>query len=544
MKWIIVDFGTNSIKALRAFVDTNKIEILDWGEWKSQKDYFTGLGLPHSKAWAALNIGLDEKGWLDEEGFTLISALPSPYLETRYLKFPFRGDKKIEKVLPLELEATIPFDIEEVLVRHKSLEGEGIPDRRETLVLALAYKREYIMQFENELRRFQVALPPITTQNIALSTLRLGIHGEPIFAFLNIGHSKSEFILLQDNGTILGIRTLWWGGKNLAMSLSKQMGIDFETAQQVLKSKASLELTKSSNTESITIAGSLEDAVNDLVDEMRQTLKSFQLGGIAIPKPLSVYFFGAPTHCPGLPKYLEDIFRREFNLQFYPYPVQNLAEKTITGLEKLPNPEAALTTLAIALHQTRIGRRVPVFSESSFQLQQNIRKLKSGSVAVLKRAGMMLLAPLIFGIVHLAIQNQESSKVLAALSQALVPAQVTLDPNQSTDEMIEDLKKERAANRQKLSQLEEDQNSPLVVLTTLSREISPGLKIDIKELRINPRTIYISADVPSIEVEKQIIESLTQSFASVQPGKTETCTSDEGCKRINLQIRREEGEAP
>jgi hypothetical protein len=44
LKWIILDFGTKTIKALRVSLDGQRMLVEDFAQFESQKDYFKGGG--------------------------------------------------------------------------------------------------------------------------------------------------------------------------------------------------------------------------------------------------------------------------------------------------------------------------------------------------------------------------------------------------------------------------------------------------------------------------------------------------------------------
>ncbi|MDB5036885.1 MAG: hypothetical protein JWQ35_413 [Bacteriovoracaceae bacterium] len=534
MKWIVLDFGTKKIKALKINQDGQRLQIEDFYSFDAKPDYFKGLGFPDSPGWAATTIALDEHDWLKpDEDHVIIAALPSAYLETRYLKFPFKTEKKIEKVLNFELEATIPFDIDEIQIRSQILEGDGVaPLKKESLVMAMAYRRSFIKQIEGELKKFQLSNPPLTVQILALSTLRHAITEPSIFGILEIGHSKSEFLCTAKSGPILGLKTFWWGGKNLIQSIQDELSTDAEKAEHILSDMdPEKPLTKG-----------MKSATKNFASEIRLTLKAMETSGVVLPKPLMVYAFGRPTKNAFLMRQIEADLKTEFDVQFLPFPFPNLRGRQLQGFEKLRDLEAALPALSIALSQSRSHRgKIPSFSETGFQFQQNLKKLKTGSFSLMKKVAALLIAPFIYALLQIGVQRKENQVLLSAVPNILKGSNFELAKGDSTDDVVARMKKELAANRNKIAQLQENDNSPLVALTQISKAFPAHLKIDVKEFNVTPTSIFMSAETNSSDTAKKLIDSLKSAFPKLKAGEPTNCTSPgkQECKTFTVEIERQ-----
>lgn len=532
MKWIILDFGTKSIKALRVSLDGQRMLIEDFAQFESKKDFFRGLGFPDAPAWAAATISLNELDWMKtDEEITVLSALPSAYLETRYLKFPFRNQKQIEKVLPFELEATIPFDVEEIQIRNIVLEGEGVSvGKKEALVLAMAYKREPIKAFEAELRKFEMSIPPFTTQNLALTSLRQAITEYPVFGILEFGHSKTHFLIQQRAGGILGSRTFWWGGKSLADALAAELQIEPSKAERIIVESA----------ENRAQLKSIDQSVSNFVVELRQTLKGLDNAGIKLPDPFPIFYMGQPAKMPGFLNEIADSLKAELQIQFLPYPSEKLFGRQLQGRENIGDIEAALPALSIALSQMRTHRnRIPTFSETGFQFQQNLRKLKSGSFSLLRKVAFLLIAPFLYGVVQLTLVSKEDKALMSGLNQLLKNSGFQFSEKDNAEEILKKMKKELAGNRKKIEQLEEDKDSPLVILSQISKLLPPSATIDVKEFKVTTSRILMTAESPSVDLANQISSALKEKFPQLKMGAISSCTSKKECKNFTIEIERE-----
>lgn len=527
MTWIALDFGTYRWKALRFVLEPQRISILDIHAWDSKPEYFRGLGMPESPAWAAATIALNELDWIrPEEDITITTSFPSAYLETRYLKFPFRNEKQIEKVVPFEIEAMVPFDIEELLIRHAVLDGEGLQSkRRDTSVLALAYRRDIIKKFEDEIRKFQNVVPPITSQALNFVSLRQAIP-DPVFGLLEIGHQKSQLVILQKTGRILGTRTFWWGGAQLVGKLAEFLSVDYSKALSVL-SKGEPPRDP------------LVQSISQFVADLRHTMKGMQSAGLHFHTGFPVYAFGLPTQTPLVMDHLRDGLREDLRMDLKRFPYQNLTSRFVSGLDNLENLDMALPALSVALSQLRQHRgRIPSFSESGFQFQQNLKKLRTGSFSLLRRVAVLLIAPLIYLSIQFIVQGRENERVLKELSQKLQSSGVSVELTDSTDAIVNRLKKELAANRQKIEQLNEDHQSPLAVLTEISRLIPSSLKLDVRELKITPQLVTFTAEASNDLIAGQISDILKQKYPKTKIGATSPCSTKKDCRQFTLEMER------
>ncbi len=82
-------------------------------------------------------------------GATIISSIPGHLFTQRLVQFPFSDRKRVEKALPFELEDTVPFDLNEVVVDHivlSSGNGKGAEAPKEAQVLGLMLPKSVLKQ--------------------------------------------------------------------------------------------------------------------------------------------------------------------------------------------------------------------------------------------------------------------------------------------------------------------------------------------------------------------------------------------------------------
>jgi len=139
-----------------------------------------------------------------EAGDTILTALSGDRVTWRTFFLPFRDQKKLAQTVPFELESSVPFGLDEVVVDFQVLQR----DRAGTTVLAALVQRE---DLERHLERMQrigadpkvVDVSPLAT----LNTLSLVPDLPPSFAFLDCG-PRSITVALYRERALVGLRTL------------------------------------------------------------------------------------------------------------------------------------------------------------------------------------------------------------------------------------------------------------------------------------------------------------------------------------------------
>jgi hypothetical protein len=139
-----------------------------------------------------------------EPGDTIVSALPGDRVTWRTLFLPFRDQKKLSQTIPFELENSVPFGLDEVVVDYQVLNR----DAAGSTVLAALVQRE---DLEAHLKLLQesgadpkvVGIGPLA----ALNVLNLIPDRPPTFAFLDFAVRHVTVALYRER-ELVGLRTL------------------------------------------------------------------------------------------------------------------------------------------------------------------------------------------------------------------------------------------------------------------------------------------------------------------------------------------------
>lgn len=298
-----IDLGTYSVKALQ-------LSRVGRGDEFEVHGYAEQPLLPQGEGAAALTLAerqiqalaaLKDTGALD--GDTYVSALGGNDVAMRTLAFPFSDMKKIELVLPSELDDQVPLDVDNLILTWvplpKSAEDGENPDatdvlvcfaRRDVVAAHLAIFEavdidprhvefsglvlDDLLQTVFKDRVSHIAMnAPATTPGGTV------IHDdeniEDAVAVLDIGHTSTTFTIMA-GGEVLTSRTLGRGGLDASKALARTFGLDLAEAQSGKHKEAFIETLerRAQFAEQKRISDCLIKATSPIVRELRQTFRA------------------------------------------------------------------------------------------------------------------------------------------------------------------------------------------------------------------------------------------------------------------------------
>lgn len=137
---------------------------------------------------------------------TVLSALPGDHVTWRTFFLPFRDKKKLTQTIPFELESTVPFGLDEVVVDFQVLNRDRVGT---TVLAALVPKR--VLERHLQLLKEAGADPKVVDVGplSTLNALSLIPDLPPSFAFVDCS-ARSATVALYREGQLVGLRTLSW----------------------------------------------------------------------------------------------------------------------------------------------------------------------------------------------------------------------------------------------------------------------------------------------------------------------------------------------
>lgn len=107
---------------------------------------------------------------------TCVAAFPPDDISYRNLQVPFKGAKRIGQVLPFELEPTLPFPVDDLIIDFQTVDIAGPGEQ--TDILAMAVEKTDLEAYLNRLDSF--AIEPRTVSLGGYSTVQILSAGEDI----------------------------------------------------------------------------------------------------------------------------------------------------------------------------------------------------------------------------------------------------------------------------------------------------------------------------------------------------------------------------
>jgi Tfp pilus assembly PilM family ATPase len=158
-------------------------------------------------------------------GNTCLISLPPADVMFRQVNLPFHDDNKIRKTLAFELEPLIPQAIDEVIADYLTIPRDGL------LVAALAKKSisDWIEKVEGNLGT--VSIIDISSTVLA-SQILTGKTSLTCGVILDIGLSSTA-ATFYENGAIVQIRSLAFGGEQITAALAQDLSVERDTAEQM-----------------------------------------------------------------------------------------------------------------------------------------------------------------------------------------------------------------------------------------------------------------------------------------------------------------------
>lgn len=218
-----------------------------------------------------------------------VVAVSQNSVSTRLRRFPFVDRPKILKSLPFELEEDIPFDagetvfdarIVEIFANGSDVLAVACPHDPVERALARAkdggFEADIVsvegMALSNILDSWWMAPTPSPIQApLGDETIRShDVH--PAYAILQIGHAHTNVIVYRDNH-VVAIRSIQWGGHDVAMALESTFKIPYIEAMKVLQTKSFVLLnTEGASRDQVAMHKAVSDAAIPLIRELRLTL--------------------------------------------------------------------------------------------------------------------------------------------------------------------------------------------------------------------------------------------------------------------------------
>ena len=253
----------------------------------------------------------------DPEMYRIVFAMPQEMVSVRNKIFPFNDKVKILKSLPFEMEEDFPFNPDQSVYDAKIIKTMG--NSAEVLACATPASRvAQILERAKDCGLEPHILPPegAAFANIwenwndsppSENNTQFQLDGESrperrVDLYLDIGHSHSLICALE-NGSLVGVRSLSWGGHALAKHLAEKYEITVSEAQNIVETKAFVLLSEEDAAyDQIVFSQTIAESLRELTRDIQMSILEFQREFNAVPK--EVFVCGGLGRIPNLNAFL------------------------------------------------------------------------------------------------------------------------------------------------------------------------------------------------------------------------------------------------
>lgn len=470
----------------------------------------------HEAASAALNKFLADNPIPFD---SCVVPLPGDMVSYRAIDLPFKNPKKIDQTLEFELEALVPFEIDEVVFDYTILSSEENSSR----VLATYLPEEKFKEFLEQIQKTGIDPRFIGTDTLDLSYLTLSgaLPPQGRYGILDIGHRKTN-LMVMEGPQIKLVRCLSWGGDHITKAISEAGDLDYDEAENYKHSKGQL-VENSSDPIPQAIAAEFKKMGLSL----RQTLFSFYESG---EEPIeALYLSGGTSRLGGIETYYSHLLNINVSML-------DVLEDSFTDLHDRERPKLIIpTALGAAFHGVFPNKGPKVnFRRGEFAYKKDIEEL-GGSF---KKIGVMAAGVVLIGLVYFLISYFTLSSQVETMNKnvsKLVKTSVTDLPKKglkSTKDAISMLQGRISSMNERLKNVQgESSLSALQILRMVSAGMPPReeLVVDIDDINISPARVRLEGRTGSYEAVDKVKSSMEQikEFRNVQTGNVRKGVRDE-----------------
>lgn len=438
-KLLGIDIGTTSVRAILVRSSYRKLAVEGVGECEIA-----------SVATLSEALRLATQG-LSAQGESVSVSLGGERIFVRPLRVPKTAQKQLAEVLPFELEASLPIELDEIVFDYALRRRSGSDEELD--VLAVAARTEDVSD------RIELARGVLTTEPekviggslplAALAQVMPALGQEGPIGILEIGEQQSELLILE-HGDAVFARTLGRGAEGFA-----------------------------------------EDSTPWL-RELRQTLSSFRAsGGKSLDR---LYLAGPGASLPGI----EGFLAAEVGIQAVPLPpaeVEPMSEELAAALPRFAKAFALALSLTPRAKVLQL-RRGPLAYERGYGFLREKIPVLSGLAAV-------IVASLVFStwaeLRSLGQERHVLEEALAALSKEVLGVE-TRDAERAM-ELVS--RGPGAADEDPLPYVD-----AFDVMVQLANALPEDMDHDVEELDVQRGKVIIHGIVPTIPDAQEVAAGL------------------------------------
>lgn len=284
MKSVGIDIGTSSIKIVEVATTNKGIQVSSFTE------HVLGRNPAFDPEIEIIEFLRQFISTFDQSTTRFVFGMKQDRVSVRNKIFPFNDRQKILKSLPFELEEDLPFSSDTAQFDAKIIKTMG----GSAEVLACATPKHRVADALKLMQDSGVNLSVLSAEGIAFANCFERWNEAPpaqpsndsvvdsftrersISIVVHLGHTRSLACALED-GHLIGIRTMLWGGKNVAEAIARKYEIPYVEALKEMQNKAFILPNKEgASYDQIVFSDTIAAQVRELSRELKISILEFK----------------------------------------------------------------------------------------------------------------------------------------------------------------------------------------------------------------------------------------------------------------------------
>jgi len=437
------------------------------------------------------------------------TALPGPFATAHTLTLPFENRRRIEQVLPFELENLVPFELDTM---HISFDVLGKAPEGGSQVLVCLTPKDKIAKFLKQLG--QAGIDPRVVDFMPYSLYAAAKQALPeemgACAVVDFGHTHTDLAVINQ-GELVTLRSIPRGGINLDEELAKALSIDVARAAATKLEKASVQTDDK-------VGQALRRGLQPLLVRLRQTLQGIRSNdGVAVTRLLV-------TGRGSLLRGLDDLLAEELSVEVqHLEPLPSDLPVSTPGDNELDQARFALANVLLYRGQGDL-RAVRMNLRGGEFFYRRQRKAIQASLRGLIAAGVILGLLLGYNLVASHIQKK---RYYNAISDQVVQIYLKAFPGAPPAQPVQQFRAQVSKTMAKYETVGffgEGDLRAVDILKVLSQSIPPTLTVDFKKFSLKGDTLKLEGECPGFADIDRIEEALNK-FSGFKHVKKESSQS-------------------
>ena len=452
----------------------------------------------------------------------VVTALRGDRLSVRRLEFPFSERRRLQQAVPFEVEDTLPFDLEHVMLDWQVVESE----RGRARVVAAIAPRPRVSELMEALHEGGCDARVVEAEGLVLANLCSAFNLAGPRLLVDLGHSKTTFCALEDDKAVAA-HSFGVAGRALTDAIAEDRGLSLPEAERAKCEHGIFDpvlggrLAKASAVVD-QIAGEMVRFVASLEPTMKSRIEDVTL-------------FGGSAQMERIDELLAE--RTGLSVTRLGLPSDELGPGLVAG----GSPVLFAPAIALALRGTARATTSLNFRQDEFARRLDLSRYRRDFGSTFVMLGIVLVLGIASALSGALLESgtaRRSEKQVAALWTSVFPDQpVPENPVAAMREAVA-----AAHARAEFLGVYRGNRSALDLLGEISRRVPPDLDVIFEELSIARGTIRIRAFTKSFEAAERLGAELAkfEPFSKVQVGAIETDRRSD-VKKFNVTIGLTEG---